>query len=204
MASAETSASGETGSSQKKKIGLQSRFPRYTRRRRLRLWLRTLAVTCLAATMIGGPSMMAGGITSGASALVLAPNEPCSVLSAKAAGPKFCLKADAGNSRVQLTWSPSAPVGSVIVYDAPFEVTGRPAAEVTNVTDKGALVTALENGTEYFFWLVDGATVVSDQVSATPAAEPAAEPGTPAGLTAASGDARVTLTWDPPASNGRP
>ena len=63
--------------------------------------------------------MVAGGITSKASALVLAPNEPCSVLSAKAAGPRFCLKADPGDSRVQLTWSPSAPPGSVIVYYAP-------------------------------------------------------------------------------------
>jgi predicted phage tail protein len=151
--------------------------------------------------MIGGPSMVAGGITSGASALILAPNEPCSVLSAKAAGPKFCLKADAGNSRVQLTWSPSAPVGSVIVYAAPAKGIGHPAA-VTNVTDKGALVTHLKNRIGYTFWLVDGKTAVSDPVPATPTATPAAAPGTPGGLTAAPGDRQVTLSWDPPASDG--
>ena len=58
---------------------------------------------------------MAGGIASGASAHVLAPNEPCSVLSAKAAGQKFYLKADAGPSQVQLSWNPSAP--GVTVYE---------------------------------------------------------------------------------------
>jgi YHS domain-containing protein len=148
--------------------------------------------------MIGGPSIVARGITSGASALVLAPNKPCSALSAKAAGHKFCLKADAGNSRVQLTWSPSAPVGSVIVYYAPANSTGYPAA-VTNVTDKSALVIDLKNRIGYAFWLVDGKTAVSDPVPATPAATPAAAPGTPAGLTASPGDRRVKLSWDPPA-----
>src|SRR5579859_7336362 len=155
----------------------QSRFPGYTRQRRFRPWLRTLAVTCLAATMIGGPSIVARGITSGASALVLAPNKPCSALSAKAAGHKFCLKADAGNSRVQLTWRASAPVGSVIVYYAPANSTGHPAA-FTNVTDKSALVIDLKNRIGYAFWLVDGKTAVSDPVPATPAATPAAAPGT--------------------------
>src|SRR2546421_687417 len=94
----------------------ESKFPGYTQRRRLGRWLRTLAGICLAVTMVGGSMMVAGGITSGASAHVLAPNESCSVLSAKAASPRFCLKADPGNSQVQLTWSPSTPVGSVIVF----------------------------------------------------------------------------------------
>ena len=184
----------------------ESRFPSYTQRPRLGRWLRALAGTCLAVAMAGGSTMVAGGITSRASALVLAPNEPCSVLSAKAAGSKFCLKADAGNERVQLTWSPSAPVGSVIVYDAPPQDVGHPAA-ITNVTDTGALVTRLKNDTGYTFWLVDrkdGKTVVSDPVPATPAEASATVPGTPAGLTAAPGDTQVTLSWDPPASDGRP
>jgi hypothetical protein len=181
----------------------QSRFPGYKRRQRLRPWLRTLAVTCLAATMIGGPSIVAGGITSGASALVLAPNKPCFVLSAKAAGPNFCLKADAGNSQVQLTWSPSAPAGSITVYEAPRQGIGRPAA-VRNVTNKGALVTHLKNDIRYTFWLGVGKIVESDTVSAIPVAAPVTVPGTPAGLTAAPGDGQVTLSWDPPASGGRP
>src|SRR5690349_13586295 len=173
----------------------QSRFPGYTRRRRLRPWLRALAVACLAATMVGGPSMVAGGITSKASALVLAPNEPYAVLSAKTAGPKFCLKADPVNSRVQVTWNPP---GSVIVYYAPPGRSGSPAAAVTTVTDKGALVTHLKNNTRYTFWLVVGKAQVADAVQATPATL-VNVPGTPAGLTAAPGDQQVTLSWDPPA-----
>ena len=145
--------------------------------------------------------MVADGITSKASALVLAPNEPCSVLSAKAAGPRFCLKADPGDSRVQLTWSPSAPPGRVIVYYAPPQGIGHPAA-VTNVTDKGALVTHLKNNIKYTFWLVVGETVESNPVSAIPVATPVNVPGTPARLTAAPGDQQVTLSWDPPASDG--
>jgi predicted phage tail protein len=141
--------------------------------------------------------MVAGGITSTASALVLAPNEPCSVLSATAAGPTFCLKADPVNSRVQLTWSPSAKPGSVIVYYAPPQGTGG-RATVTHVTDKGALVTGLKNDNTYTFWLAAGKTVESERVSATPLAA-VNVPGTPAGLNAAPGDQQVTLSWDPPA-----
>jgi Fibronectin type III domain len=151
--------------------------------------------------MVGGPSMVASGITSKASALVLTPNEPCSVLSAKAAGLRFCLKADPGNSRVQLTWSPPAPPGSVIVYYAPPGGIGHPAP-VTNVTDKGALVIHLKNNTGYTFRLMAGKNVESDTVLAIPVATPVNVPGTPAGLTAAADDQQVTLKWDPPASDG--
>ena len=147
--------------------------------------------------------MVAGGITSKAYALVLAPNEPCSVLSAEAAGPRFCLKADPGDSRVQLTWSPSVRPRSVIVYYAPTQRIGHPDA-VTNVTGNGALVTGLKNHTGYTFWLGVGKTQVSDMVPATPVATPVTVPGTPAGLTAAPGDQQVKLSWDPPASDGRP
>jgi hypothetical protein len=136
--------------------------------------------------MVGGPSMVAGGITSKASALVLAPSKPCSVLPAKAAGPKYCLEADPGNSQVQLTWSPSAARGSVIVYYAPPD-RPVPVTNLTKLTDTGALVTHLKNNTRYGFWLAVGKAQVSDAVLATPAT-PVNVPGTPAGLTAAPGD----------------
>src|SRR5215472_1013000 len=94
----------------------ESRFPRYTQRRRLGRWLRALAAACLVLTMAGGFMMVPGGIASGASAHVLAPNQPCSVLPAAAAWPnKFCLKADGGVRQVQLTWNPPAPVTNVTV-----------------------------------------------------------------------------------------
>jgi chondroitin AC lyase len=148
--------------------------------------------------MVGGPSMVAGGITSKASALVLAPDKPRTVLSANAAGPKYCLKADPVSSQVQLTWSPP---GGVIVYYAPPSP-GRPAP-VTNASDKGALVTNLKNNTRYTFWLMAGKAQVSDAVPATPTTLVNA-PGTPAPLTAAPGDQQVTLSWEPPAKGTPP
>src|SRR5215471_13036701 len=186
----------------------ESRFPGYTRQRRLRRWLRALAGTCLAVTMVGGSTIVAGGITSGASSLVLAPNEPCPVPSAvPSAGPpaqKFCLKADAGSGQVQLTWSPFTPKGSVIVFYEPPQ-SAADNAPVTNVTVTGALVTGLKNDNEYAFWLVSAKSkrMASDKVRATPADTPANVPGTPAGLTAVPGNGKVTLKWDEPALAGR-
>ena len=143
---------------------------------------------------------MAGGIASGASAHVLAPNEPCSVLSAKAAGQKFCLKADAGPSQVQLTWNPSAP--GVTVYEGNARGNGQPA-EVSNITDKSAVVTHLKNDTTYYFWLGVGKIVMSEIVPATPT-EQVTVPGAPAGLAATADDGRVSLSWDAPVPNGGP
>jgi predicted phage tail protein len=65
-------------------------------------------------------------------------------------------------------------------------------------------VTRLKNDIGYTFWLVVGKTVESDAVSAIPVTTRVNVPGTPAGLTAAPGDQQVTLSWDPPASDGRP
>ena len=141
---------------------------------------------------------MAGGIASGASAHVLAPNEPCSVLSAKAAGQKFCLKADAGPSQVQLSWNPSAP--GVTVYEGNARGNGHPA-EVSNVTDKSALVTHLKNGTMYYFWLCVGKIVMSERVPATPT-DQVTVPGAPGGLAADASDGKVTLSWAAPGSDG--
>ena len=92
----------------------KSRFPSGTRRRRLRPWLRALAGTCLAVTMVGGPAIVAGGTAAGAHALVgaAAPNEPCfqpvvSSQPAETAEP-FSLVAAPGDAHVLLTWSPPA------------------------------------------------------------------------------------------------
>ena len=67
-------------------------------------------------------------------------------------------------------------------------------------------VSGLTNGTTYYFTAdaVNDAnlhSVVSAEASATPAA-PVTAPGAPGGLTAAAGDAQVSLSWQAPASNG--
>ena len=153
----------------------------------------------MAATMAGGPAMAAGGIAAGAPALIFAPapSVPCSALAARAAAYKFCLTPDAGNSQVSLTWTPSAAGINLTIYDGTTPGTGKPA-QVSTVTDTSALVTGLTNGTTYYFWLVSGKIVVSNTVSAVPVTVP----GAPAGLTATAGNARVTLSWAAPASDG--
>ena len=152
--------------------------------------------------MAGGFTIAASGIASGASAHVLAPNKPCSVLSARSVGQWFCLKADAGLHQVQLTWNPSAPVKSVTVYQGDAQGKGQPA-KVINVTDKSAVVPRLADGIPYYFWLVAGGSRMSDIVSATPV-ELVTVPGAPVGLAATAGDAQVSLSWDAPVPNGGP
>jgi hypothetical protein len=106
-----------------------SKGSRDTRRRRLGPWLRTLAGTCLAAIMVGGPAIVAGDIAAGASALAPAPRGPCSVPSAKAAAFKFCLMADAGDSQVRRTWTIVVDkiVMSTTASAIPVTVPGPPA-----------------------------------------------------------------------------
>ena len=180
----------------------ESRFLSYNQRRCLGRWLRALAALCLALTMAGGFTIVAGGIASGASAHALAPNQSCYVLSAKAADQWFCLTADAGVSQVQLTWDPSTPVNSVTVYQGDAEGNGQPA-KICNVTDSSAVVPELTTGTTYYFWLVVGGTIMSNIVSATPS-DQLTVPGTPAGLAATAGDHKATLRWKAPTSGGAP
>ena len=180
----------------------ESRFPRPIKRRRLGRWLRTLAAACLVLTMAGGYTIAASGITPGASAHVLAPNKPCSVVSAESVGQWFCLKADPGLHQVQLTWNPSAPVKSVTVYQGDAQGNGQPA-KVINLTDKSAVVPRLADGIPYYFWLVAGGSRMSDIVSATPV-ELVTAPGAPIGLAATAGGAQVRLSWDAPVPNGGP
>ena len=130
--------------------------------------------------------MVAGGIVAGAPALILAPTPsgPSSLLSARAAAPRFCLTAVADDSQVALTWFPSAPGNDLAIYDGTAQDISK-AAPVGTATGTSAPVTGLTNGTTYYFWLVAGQApnVVSNMASATPAAMPGqpAAPRSPLG-----------------------
>ena len=160
-------------------------------------WLRALAGTCLAVALTGGPALATGSAAAGASARILAqvPNGPSSPQSARAAAPRFCLTAIAGDTHVQLKWFPSAPEEDLAIHYTEQDVK---AGQVSVATS--ALVEKLQNGAPYDFWLVargKDPTAVSNMVSATPSATPSAP--TWFCLTAVAGDTQVQLKWFPSA-----
>src|SRR6266487_2473446 len=173
----------------------ESRFPSDTRRRRLRPWLRALAGTCLAATMVGGPAIVAGGTAAGAHALIGAP-APNGRCPAKTARPEFRLDAAARGTHVQLTWGPAAS-GPLEIYEGTTDdICQAVKVHLCAVTNESALAANLTSGTTYYFWLVDEE---SNVVSNVARAIPKAKLGAPAGLAAEPGNGQVTLSWAAPA-----
>ena len=149
--------------------------------------------------MTGGPALATGGVAAGAPARILAqvPNGPTSPQSARAAAPRFCLTAVAGDTQVQLRWFPSAPGEDLAIhYRTKKDVRTRTVSGATS-----AVVDKLENEAPYDFWLVAGdkdPNAVSNVVSATPSATPSGP--TWFCLTAVAGDTQVHLKWFPAAT----
>ncbi|MCZ8518502.1 MULTISPECIES: glycoside hydrolase family 48 protein [Paenibacillus] len=108
------------------------------------------------------------------------------------------LAAAAGDAKATLTWSASAGAASYNVKRA--TTAGGPYTTVaTGVTGTSFTNTGLTNGTTYYY-VVSAVNAVGEspnsaQVSAKPQAGTPAVPAAPAGLTAAAGDAKVTLGW---------
>jgi predicted phage tail protein len=175
----------------------ESRFSSNTRRRRRGPWLRALAGTCLAVALTGGPVLATGGVAAGAPARILAhaPNGPSSPQSARAAAPRFCLTAVAGDSQVQLRWFPSAPGEDLAIHYATVQDVKAGQVSVTT----SALVDKLKNGFTYEFWLADGEdpAAVSNMVLVIPSAKPTVP--TWFCLAAVAGDTQVHLKWFPAA-----
>ena len=93
--------------------------------------------------MTGGPALATGGVAAGAPARILAqvPNGPSSPQSARAAAPRFCLTAVAGDTQVQLRWFPSAPGEDLAIhYGTEQDVRTRTVSVATS-----ALVDKLKN-----------------------------------------------------------
>jgi predicted phage tail protein len=118
------------------------------------------------------------------------------------------LTAAPGDQQVTLSWDPPAPdggspAGGYNVYQgtSPGGEAG-PPVNGSLVTSTSYQVTGLTNGSTYYFTVkavnAQGQGAASGEVLAIPAAVPEA----PAGLTATPGDAKVTLAWSAPASNG--
>ncbi|MGD0084895.1 MAG: fibronectin type III domain-containing protein [Acidimicrobiales bacterium] len=127
-----------------------------------------------------------------------------------APGAPGSLKATSGNAKVTLTWTaPTADGGSAITgYDVYQGTTsGGEGSKPVNAsplssTARSYTRTALKNGTRYYFTVkainAAGVGAASSQASAIPATVP----GAPGSLKAAPGNAKITISWTTPTSNG--
>jgi hypothetical protein len=104
------------------------------------------------------------------------------------------LTAVPGDSKVTLSWNPVSGAASYKVYRG--TASGAEGLIQSGVTATTFTDTGLTNGTTYFYKVTAvnavGESVPSAEVSATPQVAP---PAAPTNLSAAAGNAQVTLTW---------
>src|SRR5438552_2355486 len=128
------------------------------------------------------------------------PNPPATV-----PGAPQGLSATPGDATVSLTWSPpssngGSPITHYKIYRGTTSGGETPRATIGNVLTYSD--TAVTNGVMYFYQVSAVNSVGEGALSGEVSVTPATQPGAPQGLSAAPGDATVSLTWSPPSSNG--
>lgn len=108
------------------------------------------------------------------------------------------VSAAAGNNQITVSWTAAAGATSYnIYYGTAAGVTNANQTKVIGATS-GSAITGLVNATKYYVVVTSlnasGESVVSSEVNATPVAPPP-PPSAPKGVSIASGNAQVTLTW---------
>ena len=137
------------------------------------------------------------------------PNWTEAVVPATGAGAPTDLAAEPGDGSVTLSWTAPASDGGNPVTGYSYqhkEGTGDYGAW-TATSEAAALttehtVTGLTNGTVHTFRVRATTGAGSGAASVEASATPLSVPSAPAGLAASAGNAEVTLTWNPPPSDG--
>ncbi len=105
------------------------------------------------------------------------------------------LAATAGNAQIALSWASDS--GATGYYVKRSTTTGGPYTQIATQSFASFTDTGLTNGTKYFYVVAAynsaGSSANSAEASATPALPP---PSAPAGLSAAAGNAQITLAWN--------
>ena len=162
------------------------------------------ALTCTFSGLTNGTAYTFTVIAINAAGNSLVSSPSSAVTPRTVPGAPTAVATTAGNTEVILTWSaPTSDGGSAITG---YSVTSSPSvtapAGCTNINALTCTYTGLTNGTAYTFIVtaINGAgTVAADP---TAAVTPRTLPDAPTSLTAVAGNARVTLSWSAPVSNG--
>jgi fibronectin type 3 domain-containing protein len=105
------------------------------------------------------------------------------------------LAATAGNAQITLSWA--ADAGATGYYVKRSTTTGGPYTQIATQSSTTYADAGLTNGTKYFYVVAAynsaGSSANSAEASATPTLPP---PSAPTGLSAAAGNAQITLTWN--------